>query len=40
MNYTEVESMIFELRKIDFLSCEEYIQDLIDNYGYSKKETL
>lgn len=38
MNLREVESMILELRKIDFASCEEYIEDLIQNYNYSKTD--
>ena len=40
MNYSEVENMILELRKIEFSSCEEYISDLIDNYAYPEKEIV
>jgi len=38
MNIREVRAMVIQLKKVDFTSCEEYIVDLIENYGYEKNE--
>lgn len=38
LNLTEVKAMVAQLKKVDFASCEEYVTDLIDNYGYNSSE--
>jgi hypothetical protein len=38
MDIREVRAMVLQLKKVDFASCEEYIVDLIENYGYSQDE--
>ena len=38
MDIREVRAMVIQLKKVDFSSCEEYLVDLIENYGYENQE--
>lgn len=40
MDIREVRAMVIQLKKVDFFSCEGYLTDLIENYGYNPDEVF